>query len=124
MAQDLYIINSVCDTQYKEALYVVKKLQFLLRKDENKIAILVQSRINNLNLKFILDTLSENSIIYFNGLFSEESFSYKKFHQDVLDTFISCYNTSKSKTINKSVLTKVNNSIQSLYEGKINDEIF
>ncbi len=113
----------LCDTQYKEALYVVKKLQFLLRKDENKIAILVQSRINNLNLKFILDTLSENSIIYFNGLFSEESFSYKKFHQDVLDTFISCYNTSKSKTINKSVLTKVNNSIQSLYEGKINDEI-
>lgn len=113
----------LCDTQYKEALYVVKKLQFLLRKDENKIAILVQSRINNLNLKFILDTLSENSIPYFNGLFSEESSSYKKFHQDVLDIFISCYKNSKYKSINKSILTKVYSSIQSLYEGKIDDEI-
>lgn len=113
----------LCDTQYKEALYVVKKLQFLLRKDENKIAILVQSRINNLNLKFILDTLSENSISYFNGLFSEESSSYKKFHQDVLDIFISCYKNSKYKSINKSILTKVYSSIQSLYEGKTDDEI-
>ncbi len=111
----------LCDMQYKEALYVVKKLQSLLQDNENKIAILAQSRTKNLN--FILEVLVENSISYFNGLFSEESFSYKKFHQDVLDTFISCYNTSKSKTINKSVLTKVNNSIQSLYEGKINDEI-
>ncbi len=113
----------LCDTQAEEALYVVKKLQFLLRKDENKIAILVQSRINNLNLKFILDTLSENSIPYFNGFFSEESSSYKKFHQDVLDIFISCYKNSKYKSINKSILTKVYSSIQSLYEGKTDDEI-
>ena len=121
ITEDATVPIYLCNTQSEEALYVIKKIQSLLKENENKIAILAQSRTKNLN--FILEALSENSISYFNGLFSEESFSYKKFHQDVLDTFISCYNISKSKSINKSILTKVNNSIQSLYEGKTNDEI-
>ncbi len=122
ITQDAIIPFNLYSTQHEEAEYIRAKLAYLLEHDKkSKIVILAQSRTNNLN--YILEYIANNSICYFNGLFSEESYSYKRFHQDVLKIFIQCYTYSKTKTIHKSLLHKVYTQVCALYEGRTTDEI-
>lgn len=109
-------------TQHDEAVYIKSKLIYLLNHYQGcKIAILIQSRTKNLN--YILDYLASNSIDYFNGLFNEESYSYKKFHKDVLEIFIDSYNKSKLKTIRKSFLSQIYEKVSAFYDAHMTDEI-
>jgi len=98
-------------TQKEEACKVVAKVQSLLQDDMGKIAILFRGR--GKNAEIVEAELSNNSIPYFYGMFTDEDLEYVEFHNRCQEMFIKKF--GKSKNINKKALIAFAESIKTAY---------
>ena len=112
---DVTGLNGLFDKEFenKESLYVINKAIDLIREDqESKVAILVKQR--GPNITRIINTLNDNKIPFFYGLYSDEDPFYTKFHRTCLFEFIELIkvNNRVSKKMGKLHQLK----IKSLYQ--------
>lgn len=98
-------------TQKEEACKVIAKVQSLLQDDTSKIAILFRGR--GKNAEIVEAELSNNSIPYFYGMFTDEDLDYVEFHNKCQEMFIKRF--GKSKNINKKALIAFAESIKTAY---------
>lgn len=98
-------------TQKEEACKVVAKVQSLLQDDAGKIAILF--RLRGKNAEIVEAELSNNSIPYFCGMFTDEDLEYVEFHNRCQEMFIKKF--GKSKNINKKALIAFAESVKTAY---------
>lgn len=76
-----------CDNQKYEAIHIIEKsISILEENPNNKIAILVKQRGNNINS--IIESMDVVGLPYFNAFFTDEDVSYVKFHRACLFVFI------------------------------------
>ncbi len=93
------------DTQEQEAINVSELIRSLLKSKEDKVAILIQQR--NPNAEIIMEQLEDDLIDYFYGLFSDDDLEYIQYHQKALKILFSVLEQSRSKRVNKTLLSKV-----------------
>jgi DNA helicase-2/ATP-dependent DNA helicase PcrA len=109
-------------TQQDEANKVVTKVQNLMKSTGDKIAILFRGRGRNADI--FEEQLSNNSISYFYGMFTDEDNEYVEFHNKCQDMFVSRF--GKSKNINKKALNSFSESVRAAYataSGKTIDSL-
>jgi len=98
-------------TQQEEASKVVAKVQNLLSRGTDKIAILFRGR--GKNAEILESVLAYNSVSYFYGMFTDEDPDYIDFHNKCQKMFIKKF--EKSKNINKKALTNFSDSVKKSY---------
>ncbi|MCM1286882.1 MAG: ATP-dependent helicase [Clostridium sp.] len=102
------------DTQEQEAINTSKLVRRLLESKEDKVAILIQQR--NPNAEIIMKQLENDLIDYFYGLFSDDDLEYIQFHQKALKILFTVLEQSRSKRVNKSLLSKVCAALRQNYK--------
>ncbi|MGY5215923.1 UvrD-helicase domain-containing protein [Clostridium butyricum] len=123
ISEQASVTVELSETQEEEAQWVVSKvLELLENEKECKVAILVKQRGSNIDV--ILNELKKQSIEYFYALFSDEDDNYIKYHEEVLGIFFNELTSSKTKSINRTFLNKVQSKISDNYKDDDSQIIF
>lgn len=106
---------SLFDTQEQESEYISNLVDTLTKKEEDKVAILIQQR--NPNADMILAQLEKSSIDYFYGLFTDDDPEYLQYHREAMNVFFAILNNSKTKRVNRTLLNTVCNTLIQKYKN-------
>ena len=98
-------------SQKDEACNIVAKIQSIIQDSSNKIAILFRG--SGKNAEIVEAELSDNSIPYFYGMFTDEDSDYVEFHNKCQEIFIKKF--GKPKNINKKSLLAYTDGVKTTY---------
>lgn len=101
------------ENQQDEVRQIVSKIQTLMGGGTDKIAILFRAR--GTNAEILEKELTDKSVSYFYGMFTDEDDEYVEFHNKCQEMFRKQF--EKSKNINKKTLMSFSGSVKKAYDG-------
>lgn len=99
------------DTQVSEASQIASKVNEIISKSNDKVAVLFRGR--GRNAEIVEEQLTSSNISYFYGMFTDEDEDYVEFHNKCLDQFLKKF--GKAKSINKRSLQAFAGVIKLMY---------
>ena len=109
------------DNPAQEATSLTKKITSILQESNVRVALLIQSR--NQNIDLIMKSLEQNRIDFFYGLFTDDNPTYVAFHNKAQSIFFDTLQSSRSKHVGKNVFSATINKLKDYYSNS-NDSLY
>ena len=107
------------NTQQEEATKIVSKVQDIIGRSSDRVAILFKARGQNANI--VEAQLQNLEVPYFYGMFTDEDATYLAFHSKCLTLFQAKF--SKTRNVNRKALIAFSDMIKSDYAFSVDKSI-